>query len=171
MNIYPNYYCKKITDIKLEFLRDNSIKALILDVDNTLIDIDKKMVDGLVEWHNKIISSGIKTIILSNSNKIHKIETVAKALNIEYLYLGLKPLNRGFKKAIAKLGLQPENIAAVGDQIFTDVIGANRCGLFSILVKPVSNKDFLITKIKRPIEQKIINNYIKKTNEGNFKNN
>ena len=162
MNIYPKFYCDKITDITVEYLHENNIKALILDVDNTLLDIDRKMVDGLVDWHKKIINSGIKTIILSNSNKIDKIETVAKALNIEYLYLGLKPLKTGFKKAIAKLELPPENIAAVGDQIFTDVIGANRCNIFPILVKPISVKDIWITKWKRPIEQKIIDNYLKK---------
>lgn len=162
MNIYPKLYCDKITDISLEYLKQNNIKALILDVDNTLLDIDRKMIDGLVEWHQKIVDGGIKTIILSNSNKIDKIELVANALEIEYLYLGLKPLKFGFKKAIAKLDLLPENIAAVGDQIFTDVIGANRCGIFPILVKPISTKDIWLTKWKRPIEQKIIDNYVKK---------
>lgn len=162
MDIYPKFYCEKVTDIKLEFLRENNIKALILDVDNTLLDIDRKMVDGLVQWHEEITAGGIKTIILSNSNKIDKIEKVANALKIEYLYLGLKPLKMGFQKAIAKLELEPENIAAVGDQIFTDVIGANRCKIFPILVKPISTKDIWLTKWKRPIEQKVIDNYLKK---------
>ena len=60
------------------------------------------------------------------------------------------------------LNIKPCNIAAVGDQIFTDVIGANRCGMYSILVKPIDRKDILITKIKRPIENYIINKYLKK---------
>ena len=59
------------------------------------------------------------------------------------------------------LDLNEENIAAVGDQIFTDVIGANRCKMFSILVKPIEEKDYLITRIKRPIEKMIINKYLK----------
>ena len=162
MNIYPKFYFDKVTDIKLDFLRENNIKGLILDVDNTLIDIDRKMIDGLVKWHNEIKNGGIKTIILSNSNKIDKIEKVANTLNIEYLYLGLKPLKKGFKQAIEKLELKPENIAAVGDQIFTDVIGANRCNISSILVKPISKKDLWLTKWKRPIEQKVIDHYLKK---------
>ena len=162
MNIYPKFYCDKVTDIKLDFLKENNIKALILDVDNTLIDIDRKMIDGLVKWHTEIKNGGIKTIILSNSNKIDKIEKVANTLNIEYLYLGLKPLKKGFKQAIEKLELKPENIAAVGDQIFTDVIGANRCNISSILVKPISKKDLWLTKWKRPIEQKVIDHYLKK---------
>ena len=162
MNIYPKFYFDKVTDIKLDFLKENNIKALLLDVDNTLIAIDRKMIDGLVKWHNEIKNGEIKTIILSNSNKIDKIEKVANTLNIEYLYLGLKPLKKGFKQAIEKLELKSENIAAVGDQIFTDVIGANRCNISSILVKPISKKDLWLTKWKRPIEQKVIDHYLKK---------
>ena len=60
------------------------------------------------------------------------------------------------------MGLEAENIAAIGDQIMTDVIGANRCKMFSILVKPINEKDIFVTKIKRPIEEKIISNYLKK---------
>lgn len=161
MNIYPKYYCEKVTDIKLDFLEKNNIKALILDVDNTLIDIDRKMLDGIVEWHESMVNQGIKTIILSNSNKLDKLEMVSKTLEIEYIYFGLKPFKKGFKQAIKKLELPPENIAAVGDQIFTDVIGANRCKVFSILVEPISKKDIWITKWKRPIENKIIENYKK----------
>lgn len=162
MILYPKYYCKKITDIDINFLKENNIKALILDVDNTLIDVDKKIIAGLENWHENICNFGIKTIILSNSNKIEKVSFVANLLGIEYIYFGTKPLKRGFKKAIKKLNLPPENIAAIGDQIFTDVIGANRCNLFSILVEPVSQKDLLITKWKRPIEEKIIQKYLKK---------
>lgn len=160
--LYPKFYCKKITDITIEFLKENNLKALILDVDNTLIDIDRKPVDGLFEWHKKITDSGIKTIILSNSNKVDKVKKVASDLGIEYIYFGMKPLKNGFIKALKKLDLPPENIAAIGDQIFTDVIGSNRCKMFSILVEPVAQTDIWITKWKRPIENKIIENYLKK---------
>ena len=98
MILYPKYYCKKITDIDTKFLEKNNIKALILDVDNTLIDIDRNFVEGLEEWHKNICESGIKTIILSNSNKVDKVSYVAKTLGIEYIYFGTKPLKRGFKK-------------------------------------------------------------------------
>lgn len=162
MILYPKYYCKKITEIDISFLKENNIKALILDVDNTLIDYNRNFLDGLEEWHKSILNAGIKTIILSNSNKVNKVRNVANTLGIEYIYFGTKPLKRGFKKAIEKLELSPENIAAVGDQIFTDVIGANRCKIFSILVEPINEKDLLITKWKRPIEEKIKKNYLKK---------
>ena len=59
-------------------------------------------------------------------------------------------------------GLKEENIASIGDQIFTDVIGANRCNMKSILVKPVDSRDFWYTKWKRPVEALIIKKYLKK---------
>jgi HAD superfamily phosphatase (TIGR01668 family) len=164
MNIYPKLYLEKVTDITIEALKENNIKGLILDVDNTLIDIDRKMIDGLVEWKNNLEKNNIKFIILSNSNKKDKVETVAKNLNISYLGFAKKPFKSGFKKAAEKLNLENEKIGVVGDQIFTDVIGANRCNMFSILVKPISEKDLLITKWKRPLENKIIQKFLNKQN-------
>lgn len=82
-----------------------------------------------------------------------------------YFYFGKKPLKCGFNKARKKLELKSENIAAVGDQIMTDIIGANRCKMFSILVKPIKEKDIFITKLKRPIENFIIKSYLKKVEE------
>ena len=97
--------------------------------------------------------------------KKEKVRMVAEKLKLPYFYLGTKPFKRGFKKAIKLLEEKEENIAAVGDQIFTDVIGANRCKLFSILVKPIAEKDLLVTKIKRPLENIIINKYLKTVKE------
>ena len=71
----------------------------------------------------------------------------------------------GLKKAQRILKLDSTNIAVVGDQIFTDVIGANRCKMFSILVKPLEEKDILITRIKRPIENAVIKRYVKQEEE------
>ena len=99
--------------------------------------------------------------ILSNSNKKEKVKEVARKLGLEYSYLGMKPLKRGFKKAKKMLDLENNEIAAVGDQIFTDVIGSNRMKMFSILVEPIKEKDILITLIKRPIENYIKKQYLK----------
>lgn len=162
MILYPKLYCKKVTDITIEFLKENKIKGIILDVDNTLIDFDRNLLDGVVEWKNKINEIGIDFVILSNSNKKEKLTNVANALGISYIGLATKPLKRGFKKAQEKLNLPSENIAVVGDQIFTDVLGANRCKMVSVLVMPIAEKDYLITKIKRPLENFVIKKYLKK---------
>lgn len=165
MILFPNQYFDKVTDIKLEFLNKNNIQGLILDVDNTLIDIDKNMIDGLNEWIDIMKQNNIKLCILSNSNKAKKVKEVASKLDIPYFYFGMKPLKYGFKRAKKILKLENENIGVVGDQIFTDVIGANRCRMFSILVKPIAEKDIWVTVLKRPIENKIIKEYIKSIKE------
>lgn len=165
MQIYPKLYCEKITDISINALKEKNIKALILDVDNTLIDYDRNMLPGLENWIENVKQNNIKCIIVSNSNKKEKIETVAMKLDIPYIFFATKPLKRSFKKAIKILGItNNKEIAVIGDQIFTDIIGANRLEMFSILVKPINEKDILITKWKRPIEEKILQNYLKKQN-------
>ena len=162
MILYPKLYCKKVTDIEIEFLQENNIKALILDVDNTLIDFERNLLSGVQEWYQKLKENNIACMILSNSNKVDKVKTVAESIGIPYIYFATKPLKRGFFKAQKLLDLPFENIAVVGDQIFTDVIGANRCKMFPILVEPIGEKDYLITKIKRPIENLVIKKYLEK---------
>lgn len=161
MILYPNRYIEKVTDIDVEFLEENSIKGLILDVDNTLIDFDKKMIDGLEQWAEKLKQNNIKLCILSNSNKKDKVKKISEVLEVPYFYFAKKPFKFGFKRAKTLLNLENKNIAVVGDQIFTDVLGANRCKMYSILVKPIAEKDIWITVFKRPLENKIIEKYKK----------
>lgn len=161
MNVYPDLYLDNVTEINATLLKKNKIEGLILDVDNTLIDYYRNLIDGAEEWCEELKNEGIKCIILSNSNKRDKVEKVAKSLNIEYLMFAKKPMKSGFKKALDQMGLLPEKVAVVGDQLFTDVLGAKRMHMFSILVKQVGEKDIFITKLKRPIENAIINKYLK----------
>lgn len=166
MLFYPDFYCNNVRDVKLEFLREKNIKGIILDVDNTLVDYYKNFEDGTIEWVNSLKNAGIKFCIVSNSNKLEKVKYVANTLDLPYFHFAKKPLKFGFKKAQKKLELEPQNIAAIGDQIMTDVVGSNRCKMFSILVKPIKEKDIIITRIKRPIENWIIKSYLsKKTKE------
>jgi len=160
--IYPKEYLNSVKEISIDLLEKNNIKGLILDVDNTLIDFDKKMPEGVENWTQNLKNVGIKFCILSNSNKIEKVGAVAEKLNILFINFAKKPFKSGFKRAQKVLGLQEKQIAVVGDQIMTDVIGANRSKMFSILVKPIDKKDYMLTKIKRPLEKIIINLYLKK---------
>ena len=153
--IYPNAYFSSVLDIKIGFLLKNKIKALILDVDNTLIDYYKNLSDEIVTWSHELQGQGIKMYILSNTNKKEKVEKVAKKLEIKYEYFAKKPSKKGFIKVQKELNLKSEAIAVVGDQIFTDVIGGNRCKMFTILVDPIDKKDFWYTAWKRPIEDRI----------------
>lgn len=155
MNIYPKTYLNKVQDITIQFLIENKIKALILDVDNTLIDYYKNLSDDVIEWSHSLQGQGIKMYILSNTNKKEKVEKVANSLEIPYKLFARKPSKRGFMKIQKEIKIEPENIGVVGDQIFTDVIGGNRCNMFTILVEPVTPKDYWYTAWKRPIENKI----------------
>lgn len=167
--IYPNLYLKKVEDITIEQLLKNKIKALILDVDNTLIDINKNLSEDIVFWAKQMKGQGIKLYILSNTNDKKKVETIAQKLDIPYKHFALKPLKKGFKFIQKELKINPENIGVVGDQIFTDVLGGNRNNMFTILVEPINNqKDYWYTAWKRPIEDKIKNKI--KANEEKNKN-
>lgn len=157
MNIYPDAYFKRVEDINIEFLNKNKIKALLLDVDNTLVDRTKKMTESVIKWAKELKGQGVKLYILSNTNDKEKIENIVKKIDIPYQHFAMKPLKRGFKKAQKELGEKSENIAIVGDQIFTDVIGGKRCNMYAILVEPIQEKDFWYTAWKRPIENKIKN--------------
>ena len=162
MNFYPKGYFNKVSEISLDYLKENNIAGLILDVDNTLIDYYRKFEDGTLEWVDNLKKQGLKFCIVSNSNNLNKVKYVADTLNIPFLTFAKKPFKTGFLEAQKIMGLKRENIAAIGDQIMTDVIGANRCKMFSILVKPIAEKDIWVTKVKRPIENKIISSYLKK---------
>lgn len=106
MTIYPNFYLESVLEVTPEFCEKNNIKGLILDVDNTLIDIEKKMLDGAKQWHDSVVKAGIKTIIVSNTNKFEKVSKVANDLGIEFIYFAKKPFKKGFLNAKEKLRIK-----------------------------------------------------------------
>ena len=158
MFLYPNVYFEKIQDITIQFLIKNKIKALILDVDNTLIDKQENLSEDVIKWVKEIKGQGVKMHILSNTNRKSKVERVANTLQLNYEYFGMKPLKIGFNKVRKILNEDSSRIAVVGDQIFTDIIGGNRAGMFTILLEPISKKEYWYTIWKRPIENKIKKN-------------
>lgn len=155
MNIYPSGYFQKVEDIKVEYLLKNKIKLLILDVDNTLIDYYEKLSKEVKNWIKELKGQGFKLYILSNTNDKNKVEKVANELEIPYKYFAMKPCKKGFLKIKNEINIDSENIAVIGDQIFTDIIGGNRCKMHTILVEPINKKDYWYTAWKRPIENKI----------------
>lgn len=160
--IYPKIYLNSVVEITFDFLQKNNIKGLILDIDNTLIDFDKNLSEDIIIWCNDLKQKGIKMCILSNTNKEEKVKKVASKLELNYIFFAKKPFKSGFKKASNLLKLEHKNIGVVGDQIFTDVIGANRSKMFAILVKPIDKRDILMTRLKRPLENFVIKRFLKK---------
>ena len=167
--LYPNIQLNKVEDITIQTLIKNKIKLLILDVDNTLIDYYKNLSENVINWAKEMKGQGIKLYILFNTNNEEKVKAVAKKLDVKYKHFAMKPLKRGFRYVQKETNIKPENIAVVGDQIFTDVIGGNRSKMFTILVDPIDEeKEYWYTAWKRPIENKIKNRY--KTKEEKNKN-
>lgn len=162
MILYPKIYIDNILKIDEEIIKKYKIKALLLDVDNTILYYNRTMIKGIVEWTENMKKMEIKLCILSNSNHIEKVEKVSKTLKIPYIFFAKKPLKKGYKDALKIIKEKPENVGMVGDQIFTDVLGANRMKMISILTKPLEERDIFITKIKRPLEESIIKRFKKK---------
>lgn len=153
---YPTYMFDKVEDIPYELVKKEDIKLVMMDMDNTLIDCNKKYKKTLKEWVENVSNLSVKMCILSNSPFGDKVKKIAKELNVEYEYNAGKPLLKGFKKVIEKSKFPKENILMIGDQIFTDVWGGNRIGVKTVLVTPINKKESFLTKIKRPFEKIIL---------------
>lgn len=154
-----------IYHITPEQLREQNIKAVLTDLDNTLIAWNNP--DGteeLIEWISVMEDAGIPVVILSN-NKAVRVERVAKVLHLDYVSRALKPTTIGFKKACKKLNLSTDEIIMVGDQVMTDIWGANLAGVRNVLVKPILDTDAWNTRFNRFVELHIMNYMIKKDSD------
>lgn len=157
----PDLCFAGVAEISLEKLTKLGVEFILLDLDNTLINIDRELKDSIANWVETAKSKGFKVYILSNTNKIDKVSTVANKLQIEYIHSARKPLKKGFIKAINEFNIVPEHTAMVGDQLFTDVIGANIMNMISVYVDPISKREHWYTSWKRPIEAWFLKKYQK----------
>lgn len=154
-------YFTKITDITPDFLKQNHINGLILDVDNTLTTHDNPVpADGVMEWIEVMRKNKIRLIIVSN-NHPPRVKPFAEMLGIDFVCEGKKPLSKGFKEALQKAGLSKKNTAVVGDQIFTDVLGANLFGVKMLYTAPIEYEKTTFFKVKRFLEKPFLPKKIK----------
>lgn len=149
----PTAIYERLEDIPFELFDKLGIKGLILDVDNTLIDHRNILADEKLNWINEAKKRNIEMCILSNSYSEKKIRNLMKQLDINGLSSANKPFLKGFVFALDLLHLEKNEVCMIGDQIFTDILGANRFGIKSILVKPFDKDEKFWIKIKRPIEK------------------
>lgn len=166
MLLKPKIKLAKITDISLSLLNNYGIKALILDVDNTLsTHHGQVLTDGLEAWLKEMKTAGTALVILSNS-KEERVKPFAEKIGLDYISLGLKPLPFRFSLALKKLKCTKKETAIVGDQIFTDTLGGNAYGIKTILLDPIKPEASLRFKFKRKLERLIFKIYhIKNTEE------
>ncbi len=153
---YPDMYVDDILSIPLDFLLLNKKKGLILDLDNTVTEWNSNfIINEIILWFESLASLKIKACLLSNNNE-NRVLSIADQLKIPFVYKARKPFNRGYLKALNILGLSSNEVAVVGDQIFTDIWGGNRLGFFTILIKPMSDQEFPGTKVSRFLERRIM---------------
>ena len=156
MFLRPKIKLEKVTDISIEILNKYGIKALILDVDNTLsTHHGQVLTDGLTEWLELMRQNGIKMTVLSNSNS-KRLTPFAQKIGLDFISLGLKPLPFGYWRALKRLGTNKKETAIVGDQLFTDVIGGNVVGVVSVLLTPIKPESSLRFRMKRRVERFLI---------------
>ena len=153
MLLKPKIKLEKVTDITIEILNKYGIKALILDVDNTLsTHHGQVLTDGLPEWLDSMRQNGIKMTVLSNSNS-KRLTPFAEKIGLDFISLGLKPLPFGYLRALKRLGTTKKETAIVGDQLFTDTLGGNFVGVQTILLTPIKPETSLRFRSKRRVER------------------
>ena len=151
----PTVALDHVTDITPEMLKEMGVDAMLLDVDNTLAPpTEKTPYKGVQEWIDSVKSSGVAVVICSNN--FHKrIEPFSRSVGLDCVSMSLKPFPFGFNRAKKKLNEKPTSVVVVGDQIYTDVLGANLAGMKSILLKPRSVEYGITIKIRRALEKNI----------------
>ena len=153
--LYPGAYVDSAFTIDYKKLWEKGFRGLLFDVDNTLtmhnVEAEKREANFFVHLRKL----GFKTVILSN-NKKERVEPFAKLLKTPFIHRAHKPLSRAYIKAMKMIGTNVNNTLFVGDQLYTDIVGANVVGLKSILVRTISPKEAFWIKLKRIIEVPVI---------------
>lgn len=151
MNFRPNEVVNRVTDIKL----NSNIKGVLVDLDNTLTrDMESDVEDFAFEFIRNLKAQNIKVYIISNNDR-ERILPVAKELDVPFIQSAAKPFSKSFLQAAQLMQLKPDQIAVIGDQIFTDILGGNNAGMYTILTKKIHSSEQFKILVKRPLERLI----------------
>ncbi len=144
----PRHRAGHIREVTPEFLKRHGITALILDLDNTLVAWHgKEIAEEIQGWVTGMRAAGVSMCIVSNTHRPGRLKELAERLGVQWVPSGGKPRRRGFLRALESMNTPAEQTAVVGDQLFTDIWGGNRCGLLTILVEPLSKVEFIGTRV------------------------
>lgn len=158
----PAAIFRRVTDIAPEYLRAHGICALILDVDNTLTAHgSQELAPEVAAWLRQMRAAGIRLVIASN-NMPKRVAPFAKRVGLDYLAFCCKPSPLGLSRARRVMGVPRAAVALVGDQIFTDALGANLYGIPMLLVQPMQQDTKPTIRLKRMLEKPILARYDKK---------
>lgn len=158
----PSEYVKSIFHIHPENLKEQGIKGIITDLDNTLVEWDRpNATPKLIEWFEEMKNANIKIMIVSNNNE-QRVKAFSEPLGIPFIHKARKPLGSAFRRSVKEMGINREETVIIGDQLLTDVLGGNRAGFHTILVVPVSQSDGFFTRFNRAVERRIMATFERK---------
>jgi len=154
--LFPDLYVETILDVPLDELMARGIRAFIIDLDNTTTHWNSNDLSTEVqEWFARLKELEMKACFLSN-NREQRVMAVAASLDLPYVFRAQKPRRGGYRQAMEVMGSDLLSTAVIGDQIYTDILGGNRTGLYTILVKPIHTREFMGTKISRMFEGPVL---------------
>ena len=138
-SLLPKLITPKLTDLSVQQLRLRGIQLLMMDFDNTIVPYTTNIPTPEMDaWLREMVASEIKLCVVSNS-KSDRVKHFCQNYGMDCIILARKPFPKGIRQCLNRYGISPIHCALVGDQIFTDTLGANGCGVSSILVKAIDN--------------------------------
>ena len=157
-SFYPKEWVDSTYEIDWESWREKGKKGVIFDIDNTLVPHGAPADERALALFKQLHGLGFQTILLSN-NKEPRVKSFAEQVQSPYIYKAGKPWVKNYNRAVEQMGLTKEEVLFVGDQLFTDVYGANRAGIYGILVKPINPKEEIQIVLKRYLETVVLHFY------------
>lgn len=154
----PHRYCPNgVTEIAPSELVELGIRAVLLDLDNTLVGWQRLDIPTEVrQWLQSLRDAGLQLYLVSNTRYGRRLQALSQRLGIPYVRRAWKPRRRGFRAALQAMGVEPGQTAMIGDQMFTDVLGGNRLGLYTIMVRPLVPREFFGTRLSRAVECRLL---------------
>ena len=162
---FPEEEVRSVYDFPFESLTARGIRGIVFDIDNTLVPPDAPVDARCRALIRSLKTAGFRICLVSN-NKGPRIAPFATALNLPYVERALKPRRYGYRRAMARMGTAPAETIAIGDQLFTDIWGANRAGMHSLLVKPMESKEEIQILVKRLLERPFLWYYRRQKERG-----
>ena len=157
----PDVYQKSVYTINYKKLKKNGIKCLLFDLDNTIVPYKVGEPDTKIRELFAVLEKDFKVIIVSNSNK-NRLRPFKEKLNVDVAFSSRKPLKTKYKKILDLYHFEINEVACIGDQLLTDILGANRMEFTSILVNKIAPYETVPTKINRFFERIILKRLEKK---------
>ena len=149
----PTALQQRVTDLSPELLRRMGVSAILLDVDNTIASYTSHQpIPGAMEWAKAMGEAGFRLIIVSNNFK-KRVGPFAARFGLDFISFACKRFPYGYLKARRRLGLRCRDCAIVGDQVFTDIVGANLCGMKSVLLTPIEPEEGFTFRLRRFFER------------------